>query len=35
VGTTFTCVAKAADGTRYTFDAEITGDSNLTVSLAP
>lgn len=35
VGTKFTCTAKAADGTRYTFNAEITGDSNLTVTLAP
>lgn len=35
VGTTFTCTAKAADGTRYQYTAEITGDSNLTVTLAP
>jgi hypothetical protein len=35
VGTTFTCTAKAADGTRYEFIAEITGDSDLTVTLAP
>lgn len=35
IGTTFTCSAKAADGTRYEYVAEITGDSGLTVTLAP
>jgi hypothetical protein len=35
VGTTFACTAKAADGTRYTFRAQITGDSELAVSLDP
>jgi hypothetical protein len=34
VGTTFTCSAKAADGTRYEYLAEITGDNGLTVTLA-
>ena len=35
IGTAFTCSAKAADGTRYEYVAEITGDSGLTLTLAP
>jgi len=33
-GTTFACSAKAADGTRYEYTAEITGDNGLTLTLA-
>lgn len=35
VGTTFMCSAKATDGTRYEFAAEITGDSEISLTLAP
>ncbi len=35
VGTTFVCTAEASDDTRYSFEAEITGDETLDVRLVP